>query len=113
MKTEDAQQLISAEIRDAIKTATPRAVHPDDEFGSPEPGSVRIAGWDPEETRSNEALLKRCCARLVEQGWQVFPDAMTDSEDRSALAIRTGVTLGRLTAADQGLTFIGDLTLGG
>ncbi|MER5564540.1 hypothetical protein ACFW17_29760 [Streptomyces sp. NPDC058961] len=102
---EEARQQVSAQIRDAIKEATPHAVYPDDEF---EGRSVRVAGWDPEETQSNEALLQRSTARLAARGWQVFPEA-TDSEDRSALLFKDGLANGRLYAANQSLTFVGDL----
>ncbi|MFF3977840.1 hypothetical protein [Streptomyces sp. NPDC001828] len=104
---EDARQQVSAEIRDAIKEATPRAVYPDDEFDG---RAVRVAGWDPEETRSNEALLRRSTARLASRGWQVFPET-TDSEDRSALVFKDGLVNGRLYASNQSLTFTGDLEL--
>ncbi|MEU3501375.1 hypothetical protein ABZ726_11560 [Streptomyces hundungensis] len=102
---EQARQRVSTEIRDAIKDAAPRAVYPDDEF---EGRSVRVAGWDPEETRSNEALLRRGTARLSALGWQVFPEA-TDSDDRSALVFKEGLANGRLYASNRSLTFTGDL----
>ncbi|MGW2817730.1 hypothetical protein [Streptomyces sp. NPDC001415] len=103
--SEQARRQVSAEIRDAIKDATPRAVYPDDEFDG---RSVRVAGWDPEETRSNEVLLRRSTARLMARGWQVFPET-TDSDDRSALVFKEGLVNGRLYASNQSLTFTGDL----
>ena len=106
MNMEAAQQAAAAEIRAAIKTATRRAVYPDDEFGSPEPDSIRVAGWDPEETQSNESLLKHSTGHLAKHGWHVFPE-VTDSEDRSARIIKPGLVSGRLYAANQGLTFTG------
>ena len=106
MNTEDTQQTIAAEIRSAIKAATPRAVYPDDEFGSPEPTSLRVAGWDPDEKQSNDRLLKQSTSHLAQRGWQIFPEP-TDSDDRSARIIKPGVASGRLYAANQALTFTG------
>ncbi len=108
MNVEHAQQTTAAEIRTAIKAATPRAVYPDDEFGSPESPSVRVAGWDPDETQSNERLLKQSTSHLAKQGWKIFPET-TDSDDRSARIIKPGLASGRLYASNQSLTFTGSV----
>lgn len=101
------QLAVSREIRAAIRSAAPRAVHPRDDFDGDE---VRIAGWDPEERQSNEALLAKADTFLTAHGWQVSPDMWTDSEDRSAVVRKAGLAAGRLHAANRGLTFIGGLT---
>ncbi|MBT2451329.1 hypothetical protein J7F03_30520 [Streptomyces sp. ISL-43] len=102
---EQARRTLSNEIRAAVKAATRHAVHPADEF---EGDHARIAGWDPEETRSNAALLRLGTAHLAGLGWQIFPEA-TDSEDASALVIKRGLATGRLYAANRSLTFTGTL----
>ncbi|MBT2451335.1 hypothetical protein J7F03_30550 [Streptomyces sp. ISL-43] len=98
--------VLSAEIRAAIKAAAPRAVYPDDEF---EADSARIAGWDPQETQSNAALLRASTEYLADRGWRVSPEA-TDSDDRSARISKEGVGKGRLYASSRGLTFTGSVT---
>lgn len=98
-------QTLSAEIRAAIKAAAPRAVYPDDEF---EGDLARIAGWDPQETGSNGALLRASTQYLAERGWRVAPEA-TDSDDRSARISKEGVGKGRLYASCRGLTFTGSV----
>lgn len=108
MNLEHAQQTTAADIRAAIKAATPKAVYPDDKFGSPDSTSVRVAGWDPEETQSNERLLKQSTSHLTKHGWKVFPET-TDSDDRSARVIKPGLADGRLYASNQGLTFTGNV----
>ncbi|MGW0361893.1 hypothetical protein [Streptomyces sp. NPDC002990] len=100
-----AAEALSAEIRAAIKAAAPRAVYPDDEF---EGGSARIAGWDPEETASNDALLRDSTQYLARRGWRVATEA-TDSDDRSARISKEGVGRGRLYASSRGLTFTGSV----
>ncbi|WP_328328104.1 MULTISPECIES: hypothetical protein [unclassified Streptomyces] len=106
MTVEEARRTVSSELRAAIRAATPRAVHPADDFES---SSVRIAGWDPEEPQSNDALLHRSTVYLAEHGWQILPET-TDSEDRSASVSRAGLVEGRLYASNRGLTFTGTLT---
>ncbi|MFD9001862.1 hypothetical protein ACFV0T_12955 [Streptomyces sp. NPDC059582] len=106
MSIEETQRGIAEEIRAAIKAATSRAVYPDDEFGHPDPASLRVAGWDPDETQSNDRLLKHSTSHLVRNGWKVFPEP-TDSDDRSARILKPGFASGRLYAANQGLTFTG------
>ena len=103
---EAARALLVTEIRAAIKRATPQAVYPDAEF---EVDSARIAGWDPQETQSNDALLRASTEYLAEHGWRVSPEA-TDSDDRSARIAKAGVGRGRLYAASRGLTFTGSVT---
>ncbi|MEV0981288.1 hypothetical protein [Streptomyces sp. NPDC049915] len=106
MTIEEIQQDVAAEIRAAIKAATPKAVHPDDEFGSAATPSIRVAGWDPDEARSNDRLLKLSTGHLAQHGWRIFSEA-TDSDDRSARVMKPGVASGRLYAANGGLTFTG------
>ncbi|MFD7873044.1 hypothetical protein ACFV5G_02755 [Streptomyces sp. NPDC059766] len=108
MSIEETQQAVAVEIRAAIRAATPRAVYPDDEFGSPDPVSLRVAGWDPDETQSNDRLLKQATSHLLRHGWKVFPEP-TDSDDRSARIIKPSLANGRLYAANQGLTFTGSV----
>lgn len=98
---------VSGDIRAAIHSATPRAVHPRDDFDG---GEVRVAGWDPDERQSNEALLAKAGTYLTGHGWQVSPDMWTDSEDRSAAVSKPGLAAGRLYASNGGLTFVGALT---
>ncbi|WP_405779110.1 hypothetical protein [Streptomyces sp. NBC_00859] len=105
MTVADANRAVSADMRAAIKAATSKRVYPDDEF---EDLSVRIAGWNPEETRSNDVLLKKSTAYLAQHGWKIFPET-TDSDDRSALVFKPGTADGRLNASNQGLTFVGRL----
>jgi hypothetical protein len=106
MSIEESQQAVAAEIHAAIKAATSKAVYPDDEFGSPAHPSLRVAGWDPDETQSNDRLLKQSTSHLAEHGWKIFPEP-TDSDDRSARVVKPGLASGRLYAANQGLTFTG------
>ncbi|MGW5847051.1 hypothetical protein ACWFQ8_03625 [Streptomyces sp. NPDC055254] len=103
---EAARAVLVAEIRAAIRRATPQAVYPDAEF---EGGSARVAGWDPQETQSNDALLRASTEYLAEHGWRVSLEA-TDSDDRSAGVAKAGVGRGRLYAASRGLTFTGSVT---
>lgn len=106
MTLEEARRTVASELRAAIRAASSGAVHPPDEFES---AYVRIAGWDPGEARSNDALLRRSTGYLAECGWQVLPEA-TDSEDRSAFVSRAGLVEGRLYASNRALTFTGTLT---
>ncbi|UQA93732.1 hypothetical protein [Streptomyces halobius] len=113
MTLQGAQKVISGDIRAAIKAATPDVVYPEDEFGTPtEHGGgrlqfdVRVVGWDPDESQSNDSLLKKSTAYLVRHGWRFSPE-VTDSEDRSALISKTGLAEGRLYASNQSLTFTG------
>ncbi|MEV6956401.1 hypothetical protein [Streptomyces sp. NPDC051183] len=99
------ERTLSTEIRAAIKAAAPGAVYPDDEFDG---DSARIAGWDPQETASNGALLRASTQYLEERGWRVAPEA-TDSDDRSARIAKDGVGRGRLYASSRGLTFTGSV----
>ncbi|QPA00820.1 hypothetical protein DI273_18975 [Streptomyces violascens] len=106
---EAAQQAVAAEIREAIGAAFRRPVHPDDHFGEPEPGSVRVAGWarggdGPE----NEAALEASSAYLRDRGWQALPES-TDSDDRSVRLYREGVRNARLHATDGQLIFTGEV----
>ncbi|WP_405944380.1 hypothetical protein OHA44_21365 [Streptomyces sp. NBC_00144] len=103
---DEARRRASSELRAAIRAATPGAVYPADDFES---AFVRIAGWDPDESRSNDMLLRRSTAYLAEHGWQIFPE-ITDSEDCSASVSRVGLVEGRLYASNRGLTFTGTLT---
>ncbi|MFI1360676.1 hypothetical protein ACH4TV_44960 [Streptomyces sp. NPDC020898] len=110
----EIQTTVSTEMHAAIKAATPKAVYPKDEFGSAssaecsgQQSSVRIAGWDPEETQSNGDLLTKSTAYLEKQGWEITP-LSADSEDQAARITKSGVTEGLLTASNQGLTFEGD-----
>ncbi|MFD3539758.1 hypothetical protein ACFWUQ_09695 [Streptomyces sp. NPDC058662] len=103
---EAARAVLTAEIRAAIRRATPQAVFPDAEF---EADSARVAGWDPQETQSNDALLRASTEYLADRGWRVSPEA-TDSEDRSARIAKAGVGRGRLYAASRGLTYTGSVT---
>ncbi|MDQ0930255.1 hypothetical protein [Streptomyces turgidiscabies] len=112
--TKEIQTAISTEMHAAIKAATPKAVYPKDEFGSASgaecsgrQSSVRIAGWDPEETQSNDDLLRKSTAYLEKQGWEITP-LSADSEDQAARVTKSGATEGLLTASNQGLTFEGD-----
>ena len=98
---------LSAEIRAAIQAATPRPVYPRDDFE--DAGALRIAGWDPDERQSNEALLDKAVGYLAARGWSVGAEP-TDSEDRSARVAKAGFAAGRLYAANQSLTFTGCLT---
>jgi hypothetical protein len=98
---------LSAEIRAAIRAATPGAVHPRDDFEDRD--ALRIAGWDPHEKQSNEALLDKAATYLTAHGWQVSPEP-TDSDDRSARLGKPGLATGRLYASNRALTFTGRLT---
>jgi hypothetical protein len=103
----ERRRTLSREIRAAIRSATPHAVHPRDDF---EDAEVRVAGWDPDERQSDEELLARAGTFLTANGWRVSPDPWTDSSDRSAAVSKEGLASGRLQAANGGLTFIGRLT---
>ncbi len=111
--TKEIQSTVSTEMHAAIKAATPKAVYPKDEFGSASSAecsgrpSVRIAGWDPEETQSNDDLLTKSTAYLEKRGWEITP-LSADSEDQAARITKSGVTEGLLTASNQSLTFEGD-----
>jgi hypothetical protein len=98
---------LSAEIRAAIRAATPGVVHPRDDFEDED--ALRIAGWDPDEKQSNEALLGKATTYLTAHGWQVSPE-FTDSDDRSARVGKPGLAAGRLYASNRSLTFTGRLT---
>ncbi|WUH94372.1 hypothetical protein OG900_32375 [Streptomyces sp. NBC_00433] len=100
---------VSRDIRAAIRSAAPGAVHPRDDFDG---DRVRVAGWDPDGRGSDEALLGKAGAFLAGHGWQVTPDMWTDSDDRSAVVAKPGLAAGRLLASDGGLTFVGSLTGG-
>lgn len=106
VRVAELRQALSDDIRAAIRSATPNPVYPRDDF---EDGGARIAGWDPEERRSNEALLDEALRHLAARGWEVTPET-TDSEDRSARIARPGLASGRLYAANRGLTFTGRFT---
>ncbi|WP_431043789.1 hypothetical protein ACQUSR_19120 [Streptomyces sp. P1-3] len=113
MNIDDIQKSVSDEIRAAIKAATPEAVYPKDEFGEPsgcgdgkQQSTVRVAGWDPDETQTNDDLIKKSSAYLTSRGWQVSPET-TASDDRSAIVSKDGLGDGRLYASNQGLTFTG------
>ncbi|MEV0981283.1 hypothetical protein [Streptomyces sp. NPDC049915] len=117
-KPVSAQQVktaLSAELHAAIKAATPKAVHPKDEFGTATAGSgcsgtrltVRIAGWDPDEAQSNEELLTKSTAYLEKRGWKIHP-LPTDSEDQAARIDKAGYAEGLLDASNQSLTFAGN-----
>jgi hypothetical protein len=98
---------LSAEIRAAIRAATPGAVHPRDDFEDED--ALRIAGWDPDEKQSNGALLDKAATYLTAHGWQVSPEP-TGSDDRSARIAKPGLAAGRLYASNQALTFTGHLS---
>lgn len=102
----DPRRTLSEEIRAAIGSATPNPVYPRDDF---EDGAARIAGWDPDERQSNDALLEKAVRHLASHGWEVTPET-TDSDDRSARIARPGLASGRLYAANRGLTFTGTFT---
>ena len=114
-RIEEIKTAVSKELHTAIETATPKAVYPKDEFGKASDGSgcsgtqftVRIAGWDPDETQSNEVLLTKTTTYLEKHGWTIIPQ-VTDSEDQAAQIDKADVAEGLLTAASQGLTFEGD-----
>ncbi|MET7510707.1 hypothetical protein [Streptomyces albidoflavus] len=106
---EAAQRAVAAEIREAIGAAFRRPVHPDDRFGDPEPGSVRVAGWARGgDGPDNEAALEASSAYLRERGWQALPEPM-DSADRSVRLYRQGVRGARLCAANGQLVFTGEV----
>ncbi|MER7322609.1 hypothetical protein [Streptomyces albidoflavus] len=106
---EAAQRAVAAEIREAIGAAFRRPVHPDDLFGDPEPGSVRVAGWPRgRDGPDNEAALEASSAYLRAHGWQDLPEP-TDSDDRSVSLYREGVKGARLYAANGQLIFTGEV----
>jgi hypothetical protein len=110
----DVRTTVSKDLHAAIKAATPKAVYPKDEFGkgsgdarcSGTSSSVRIVGWDPDESQSNDELLTKSTAYLKKQGWDIAPQ-VTDSQDQAAKITKSGMAEGLLTAANQGLTFEG------
>ena len=84
------QNSVSKEVHAAIKAATPKAVYPKDEFGKTsstecanKQSSVRIAGWDPDETQANEDLLAKSTTYLEKHGWSIFT-VTTGSDDQAA-----------------------------
>ncbi|MFI1313842.1 hypothetical protein ACH4TS_27485 [Streptomyces albidoflavus] len=106
---EAAQRAVAAEIREAIGAAFRRPVHPDDLFGEPEPGCVRVAGWSRGGAdQDNEAALEASSAYLRERGWQDLPEP-TGSDDRSVRLYREGVKGARLYAANGQLIFTGEV----
>lgn len=118
MSAEEVRKSVSGEIRAAIRAATPKPVYPRDEYGPAAAGdtsgaarrtaSVRVAGWDPDEKQSNEELLRKASAYLLDHDWRIWPE-MTDSDDRSARLSKPGQAEGRLYVSNKGFVFTGDI----